>query len=117
MLTRNVTKKLMLMTGMILVTTLSLAQQDKYVTRLIESPLDDVNIGSNTVVIQGRQYKYRPDPGKSMAYLDEDASKALSIRDLKKGETYMIEMYSDKDVPELTDFKQVILIAKEKPAE
>lgn len=115
--TKQVLKKSGLLTGLMLMSFLSLAQQDRYVTRLVESPLEDVNIGSNTVVVQGRSYKYRPDAGKSQAYLDEDIAKALKIRDLKVGVTYFFEMYSEKDVPELTDFKQVILIAKEKPAE
>ncbi len=113
----NKMKKLMLMTGLLLVSGLSLAQQDRYVTRLIESSLDDVNIGSGTVIVQGRSYKYRLEANKSQAYLDEDINKALSIRDLKPGEVYFFELYSKADVPELSDFKQIIVVAKEKPAE
>jgi hypothetical protein len=115
--TKQILKKCGLLTGLMLMSFLSLAQQDRYVTRIIESPLEDVNIGANTVVVQGRSYKYRLDAGKSQAYLDEDIAKALKIRDLKVGVTYFFEMYSEKDVPELSDFKQIILVAKEKPAE
>lgn len=115
--TVKILKKTGLITGLMLMSLVSLAQQDRYVTRLVESPLEDVNIGSNTVVVQGRSYKYRQDASKSQAYMDEDVAKALDIRDLKIGMTYFFEMYSDKEIPELSDFKQVILVAKEKPAE
>ena len=115
--TVKILKKTGLITGLMLMSLVSLAQQDRYVTRLVESQLEDVNIGSNTVVVQGRSYKYRQDASKSQAYMDEDVAKALDIRDLKIGMTYFFEMYSDKEIPELSDFKQVILVAKEKPAE
>lgn len=83
-------------------------------TKLIYRELDQVNARNKTLIINGKQYKYKKDQAISAYRSEFDTDKSLTLRALHEGNKYYFNL--QKDVRK-KEFTTVIFIASEKPAE
>ncbi len=112
-------KKIKLIGLMLLILNLPLqlnAQVEILTTTIGSGILDDVSKADQSVVFNGKKYKYTiKERVSSLAVVDESEPIALNIRDLKVGEKYYFETISYKKEPTKEDFKEVIFITDIKP--
>lgn len=111
-------KKIKLIGLMLLILNLPLqlnAQAEVLTTTIGSGILDDISKADQSVVFNGKKYKYTIKEKVSSLAVGESEPIALNIRDLKVGEKYYFETISYKKEPTKEDFKEVIFITDIKP--
>lgn len=101
---------------MVLITPLVFGQdKSQFVINTFSGKLDVLPKGNNSVVFDGRKYKYVINQAASTLAIDESQPTALNIRELKIGETYYFDAISYSKEPSKSDFKEIIFITDIKP--
>lgn len=79
-------------------------------TDVIRAKLEKIE--KNALVFNGRSYSFNIDQKKSLLAMDESEPPEMKIRDLKVGQYYYFEIYSNKREAKNSDFKRVIYVSE-----